>query len=135
MYNQDDDVFDIAEEGKEEPKERKRRISAVDIAFFVFMLLIASTAFFFSFRKDFFSGFVASTNASTPPEIVTKLIVNINTATFDELMQLDGIGEVLAGRVISYREEQGLFENVQDIVKVEGISVSLFEKLYQYLTV
>ena len=134
MYNQEDDVFDIEEE-KEEIKDKKRKISVIDIAFLVFMLVLASMAFFFSFRKDLFSGFVAVTDASTAPEIVTKLIVNLNTSPREELMQLDGIGEVLAGRIISYREENGLFAHVQDIVNVEGISLNLFEDLYAYITV
>ena len=46
--------------------------------------------------------------------------VNINTCTKDELLSLPGIGEVLADRIIDYRE-QTPFKNIEDIMNVSGI--------------
>ena len=48
-------------------------------------------------------------------------IVNINEADVEELVTLPGIGEVLAGRIIKYREENGDFSVPSDILDVEGI--------------
>lgn len=47
--------------------------------------------------------------------------VNINTADQDALMQLDGIGETLAARIIAYREAHGAFLTVEELLQVEGI--------------
>ena len=81
------------------------------------------------------SSFTLDGDSLTSSLVITELIVNINTADKYELMQLKGIGEVLAERIIEYRETYGEFDYVQDIVKVEGISENLFERLYLNLTV
>ena len=47
--------------------------------------------------------------------------LNINTATADELMTLDGIGEVLAHRIIEYRDLHGPFQSESDLLNVSGI--------------
>lgn len=52
--------------------------------------------------------------------------ININSADVTELKQLDGIGEALAGRIIGYREENGKFETIEEIMKVSGINEKKF---------
>ena len=47
--------------------------------------------------------------------------LNINTATQVQLMELPGIGEVTAERIITYRTENGLFHSTDDLLNVEGI--------------
>jgi competence protein ComEA len=59
----------------------------------------------------------------------TLKLININTASFAELDGLPGIGEVKAQAIIDYRQQNGLFTALEDLLKVEGISQSLFEKL------
>lgn len=63
-----------------------------------------------------------------------KLIININTATVSELIKIPGIGEVLANRIIAYRESK-LFSSVEDIKKVSGIGDAMYEKIKDYITV
>ena len=53
--------------------------------------------------------------------------ININIATLEELIQLEGIGEVYAQRVIEFREKNGPFEKIDDIMKVKGIGEKIFE--------
>lgn len=65
----------------------------------------------------------------------TSSIVNINTATKDELMNISGIGESKAISIISYREEVGCFSTIEDIMNVSGIGESLFEKIKNNITV
>lgn len=47
--------------------------------------------------------------------------ININAATAEELTVLPGIGEVLANRIVSYREEHGFFKDVNDLLNISGI--------------
>ena len=57
--------------------------------------------------------------------------VNINTA----LIGLNGIGEVLADRIIEYREANGGYKDVRELTNVKGIGEKLLEKLLPYVTV
>jgi competence protein ComEA len=62
-------------------------------------------------------------------------LVDINTATEAELLELPGIGEVLSGRIIAYREEHGPFSSVDDLQLVEGISPRMVDDLRPMITV
>lgn len=55
--------------------------------------------------------------------------VDINTATVEQLCTLPGVGTSRAESIITYREEHGAFENIEDIKKVTGIKDGLFEKI------
>lgn len=61
-------------------------------------------------------------------------LVNINKASIEELLTLDGIGESKAKAIISYREET-LFKDISDIKNVTGIGESIFEKIKDKITV
>ena len=54
--------------------------------------------------------------------------ININTATAEELMQLNGVGAKYADRIIAYREKYGPFKKPEDIMRVSGIGQKTFEK-------
>lgn len=60
--------------------------------------------------------------------------ININTATLDELMSINGLGEVKAKAIIKYREENGYFKIIDDLLNVSGIGEALFEKIKEYIT-
>lgn len=55
--------------------------------------------------------------------------VNINTATKEELMTLNGIGEARAVAVIRYREEHGSFQAVEELKQIEGIKDGIFNRI------
>lgn len=61
--------------------------------------------------------------------------ININTAPKETLVLLDGIGDKMAQRIITYRTEHGPFETIQDIMKVNGIGDKKFEKIKSRITV
>lgn len=61
-------------------------------------------------------------------------IVNINTATKEELVSLPGIGPMLADRIILYREQSGRFVSVDKLMDVKGISKKKLEKLKPLVT-
>ena len=61
--------------------------------------------------------------------------VNINTATKAELQTLNGVGEATAAAIIQYREENGMFKSVDDLINVKGIGSKKAEKLTDSVTV
>ena len=61
--------------------------------------------------------------------------ININTATEEEMQNLDGIGENKAKAIVKYRNENGNFKTIEDIKKVSGIGSSAFEKIKDNITV
>ncbi len=61
-------------------------------------------------------------------------LVNINTATLNELKMIPGIGEVRAQAIINYRETKGSFKTIEDIKNVDGIGSKLYEEIKIYLT-
>ena len=65
----------------------------------------------------------------------SPLIVNINTATREQLMQLPGVGEATANAIISHREQHGRFATAFDITNVHRIGERTFERLEPYITV
>ena len=55
--------------------------------------------------------------------------ISINTASAGQLCTLRGIGPSTAARIIEYREENGLFQTLEDLMRVKGIGSSTFEKI------
>lgn len=58
-----------------------------------------------------------------------KVIVNINTASVQELCTIRMIGETKAKAIVNYREKYGAFKDKKDIVKVYGIGEKTYEKI------
>ncbi len=61
--------------------------------------------------------------------------VNINTATIEELITLDGIGESTAKRIIEFRESKRPFDDVYDLTLIRGIGDKTIEKIKDKVTV
>lgn len=64
-----------------------------------------------------------------------KGLVNINTASVQELTTLTGIGESRAQAIVKYRETNGLFKSIDGIKKVTGIKEGLFERIRDQITI
>lgn len=71
---------------------------------------------------------------TTSPETKSSLI-NINTASAEELTALNGVGEAKAQAIIEYREENGYFSSIEEITNVSGIGEKTFEKNKDLITV
>lgn len=76
----------------------------------------------------------AATRPTTRPAQQNRK-VNINTADIYTLMHLEGIGETYAQRIIDYREINGPFEKIEDIMNVPGIGEKRFEAIKDLITV
>ena len=61
--------------------------------------------------------------------------ININTASSIELQKLPQIGEKVAQRIIDFREKNGKFKRIEELMKVKGIGEKTFEKLRDQITV
>lgn len=62
-------------------------------------------------------------------------LVNINTASLEQLMTLPGIGQAKAEAILAYRQAEGCFYAAEDIMQVSGIKAAAFEKIKNYITV
>ena len=62
-------------------------------------------------------------------------LVNLNTASEDQLCTLPGIGSSKAESIIVYREEHGNFDRIESVMNVAGIKDGLFQKIKAYITV
>ncbi|MEZ4688734.1 MAG: helix-hairpin-helix domain-containing protein [Ignavibacteria bacterium] len=60
-------------------------------------------------------------------------LLNINTATRSELIDLPGVGESTADKIISYRDRNKKFNKAEDIMKVSGIGKKKFDKLKSHI--
>ncbi len=61
-------------------------------------------------------------------------IVHVNRATVTDFDSLDGIGPVIAKRIVKYRETNGPFVDIADLQKVDGIGAKTFEKIKERLS-
>nr|BAL53756.1 competence protein ComEA [uncultured Acetothermia bacterium]BAL59454.1 competence protein ComEA [Candidatus Acetothermum autotrophicum] len=81
-------------------------------------------------------GILLATRAALSPEpriaqFITKLTepLDLNIATLEELIDLPGIGPVLAKRIIEYREAHGGFKNIEELLQIRGIGPKRLEQL------
>lgn len=77
---------------------------------------------------------VAATAPSEEPAPTEPSIININTATLEQLQTLPGIGPVIAQRIIAYREEYGVYESVGELMNVSGIGEKKLESIWDFVT-
>jgi competence protein ComEA len=77
--------------------------------------------------------YVDSTVVNSSGQRVSKKVssgpININRATLRQLDALDGIGPVIAGRIIEYRKKNGSFLTIDDLQKVSGIGAAKFAQI------
>lgn len=115
-----------------------------------FPLLIVLTLLFVCFTLGFFLGRNSGheTVVVSVPEATRKALpvpsaeapeaaspVNINTAALDELMELPGIGQVYAQRILDYRKEHGSFSSTEELLNVKGIGEKRLEAIRDLITI
>ena len=73
--------------------------------------------------------------AATVAEARVTFPININRADKDMLMELPGIGEVMAQRIIAYRNEHGSFTHVRELQNVEGMGTKTLNEIWNLITI
>ena len=72
---------------------------------------------------------------TTPETVAVTFPIDINRADAEQLTALPGIGKVLAGRIVAYREENGSFLSTQELQNVEGIGEKRLDAILELITV
>jgi competence protein ComEA len=65
---------------------------------------------------------------------ILLLVLNLNTATVEQLERLPGVGPVLAKRIVDFREKKGGFRRIEELLAVPGVSEKKWKALREYLT-
>lgn len=99
----------------------------------------------YSINRNRVEGTVLLSAPTTPPtaavsdrpaENATSTVtgrLDLNTSTAEELTELPGIGDVLAARIVDYRNRYGPFSTLEDLLDVPGIGESTLDKIYEYM--
>lgn len=72
--------------------------------------------------------------APSPKTAVQVEKININRADAGELDRIKGVGPMLAERIMKYRETNGRFERLEDLIRVPGIGQAKFERIKDQIT-
>lgn len=67
------------------------------------------------------------------PYIKDTPCISINSATLEDLITLNGVGEVTAKRILEYRSTQGFFRALEDLMQIKGIKEKTFDKFKHQL--
>ena len=76
----------------------------------------------------------ARTSVVKPPRATPSSPVNLNTATTNDLQTLPGVGKSTAARILEYRQKNGGFHKIEDLMNVKGIGEKSFLKLKPLIT-
>ncbi len=114
-----------------EKEEKKTGVSGVYLVLAALTVLFAISLVFLhktSYEGTGHDGYTVTTQDRTD-EITapTRVLVNVNTATAEELETLTGIGPSLAQAILDYRAEHGAFETAEDLLNVKGIGEAKLE--------
>ena len=138
MY--DDELFtpedDVNSENKAKPDKKERRYIII-LCVAAALYIIACAVIFVILDSAERAAYVKVTPiAHSGDEIIIpdSEKININTATAEELMTLNGIGEVTAAKIIEYRETYGGFLYIDELLNITGIGEKSLDRIRPYIT-
>ena len=73
--------------------------------------------------------------AAAVPSVRVSFPIDINRADKEVLMELPGIGEVMAERIIAYRSRHGAFTSIDELLHVEGMGITKLDKIWDLITI
>jgi competence protein ComEA len=77
----------------------------------------------------------AALAAAAPVRAGSDGVVNVNTASVDELVRLPGIGEAKAQAIVEFRKERGAFKTVDQLGEVKGIGDAALERIRPHVAI
>ncbi|HET6374235.1 MAG TPA: helix-hairpin-helix domain-containing protein [Candidatus Polarisedimenticolia bacterium] len=77
----------------------------------------------------------AAPAGAAEPRAESTAAIDINSASVEELMSVPGIGQAIAQRIVEFREKNGPYKTVEDLLKVQGIGEKSLAKISARLTV
>lgn len=99
-------------------------LAALTVLFAVSLAFLHKTSYEGTAHGDYTVSVQDRTDEITAP---TRVLVNVNTATAEELETLTGIGPALAQAIVDYRAEHGAFRSAEDLLLVKGIGEAKLE--------
>lgn len=66
---------------------------------------------------------------------ITQTKININSASKEELSSINGISETIAGKIVEFRDTNGNFKSIEEIMLVSGIGIKTYEKIRDFITI
>ena len=114
------------------------KVTKTEIFLLVLTLLFAAAAaaaLFFTGRPRSEGYTVTTQRDDAGPQEPQSGPLNINTATAAQLETLDGIGPVLAQRIVEYRETNGPFASVEGLLEVKGLGPGILEAIRPQITI
>ncbi|MNC85716.1 ComE operon protein 1 [compost metagenome] len=78
---------------------------------------------------------VTAQESKPPADVAAAAPVNLNTATVAQLETLPGIGKATAERILEYRQKNGGFKKIEDLMNVRGIGEKSFLRLKPLVTI
>ncbi len=87
------------------------------------------------------SAWTSASALAAPPGVAPRSgrrargLIDLNRATASQLRELPGVGPVIAGRIVAYRDEHGGFRTAEGLMEVSGIGPGIFERIAPMITV
>ena len=117
---------------------QKPKIPILIVMTSAFILFLTGFFFYRNYSRDYVvpMQFVSQNQsvARHPPRRSDSTKLNINTATAEELSELPGIGETLAKRIVAYRRQNGHFQEIDQLLNVDGIGPGKLKAILDMIT-
>lgn len=119
----------------DEKKDLRAGYKFLEFVMLSLTMLIVAVLIFVNSDDRLSENFEIITSRDSSETLEDKMIVNLNMASLDELISLDGIGEVKAKSIVEYREKHGSFKKKSEIMKVKGIGKATYKLIKDYIKV
>jgi competence protein ComEA len=97
-------------------------------------LVLSLLLFFLAPHSHLPAAEAAESGGRTTSGDTMSIMLDLNTATYDELLSVRGIGPALAARILAYRTDRGSFSRIEELLEVEGIGAKSLSLLRKYFT-